>query len=90
MTVASGAASGVRPPHIKSVPSNFMFGPPVIAYIQNFISKMCPPCCEILAAGLTAWREATSRCFGRPCCFGHRQIFHLISKNENSNTDLCI
>ena len=38
----------------------------------------------------TAWREATSCYFARPCCFGHSEIFHLIFKNENSCTALCI
>ena len=38
----------------------------------------------------TAWREATSCWFGRPCCFGHSEIVHSIFKNENSCTDLCI
>ena len=28
MAVASGGASGARPPHLNSVPSYFMFGPP--------------------------------------------------------------
>ena len=27
----------------------------------------------------------TSDCFGRPCCFGHSEILHLIFKNENSS-----
>ena len=37
----------------------------------------------------TAWWEAASCCFARPCCCGHSEIFHFLSKNENS-TDLCI
>jgi len=36
-------ASGVRPPHLKSVPPYFMFGSPVAAYIQYCIFKMWPP-----------------------------------------------
>ena len=39
---------------------------------------------EMLAYCRWSWREATS------CCFGHSKIFHLIFKNENSCTDLCI
>ena len=31
------------PPHLKSVPPHFTFGPPVAAYIQYCILKMCPP-----------------------------------------------
>jgi len=27
MAVASGGASGARPPHLNSVPPHFMFGP---------------------------------------------------------------
>jgi len=45
-------ASGARPPHLKSVPPHFMFGPPVAAYIQYCILKMCHP---LLV-------------FGSPCC----------------------
>ena len=41
--VASQGASGVRPPHLKSVSPHFTFGPPVDAYIQHCILKMCPP-----------------------------------------------
>ena len=41
--VASGKASGARPPHLKSVPPHFTFGPPVAAYIQYCILKMWPP-----------------------------------------------
>ena len=38
----------------------------------------------------TKWREATSWCFGRPCYFCHSETFHLIFKNANSSTYLCI
>jgi len=29
--------------------------------------------------------EVPSCCFGRPCCFGHSEIFNLIFKNENTS-----
>jgi len=36
--------SGDRPSHLKSVPPIWcLAGPPVVAYIQYCISKMCPP-----------------------------------------------
>ena len=52
--------NGDRPSRLKSVPPIWcLAGPPVVAYIQYCISKMCPlcgfrpPCCEILATGLS-------------------------------------
>ena len=41
--VASGGASGARPPHLKSVHPHFTFGPLFAAYIQYSILKTCPP-----------------------------------------------
>ena len=40
------------PPHLKSVPPNFTFGPPVAAYIQYCIFKMWPP---LLVFGPSFW-----------------------------------
>jgi len=53
-------------PHLKSVPPHFTFSPLVATYIQYSILKMCPPllvlappsgfwppCCYILATGLS-------------------------------------
>ena len=39
---SAGGGSGARPPYLKSVPPHFRFGPPVAAYIQYCILKMCP------------------------------------------------
>ena len=63
--VGSGGASGDRPPHLKSVPPHFMFGPPVAAYIQYCILKMCPPLlvfgpsvCFLALPAAKFWRRA--------------------------------
>jgi len=38
----------------------------------------------------TSWWEATPCCFGRSCCLGPRETYHVIFTTENSRTDLCI
>ena len=57
--VASGEASGARPPYLKSVLRHLTFGPAVAAYFQCCILKLClsfwflpSPCSYILATGL--------------------------------------
>jgi len=42
MAVTIGGASGARPPHLKSVPPHFTFGPLVATYIHYCIFKMWP------------------------------------------------
>jgi len=51
-------ASGARPPHLKSVPPHFTFGPPVAAYIQYCILKIWSPS--------VFWPLLLV--FGPPCC----------------------
>ena len=51
-------ASGARPSHLKSVPPHFTFGPPVAAYIQYCILKMCSPFCFLAPPAATSWRRA--------------------------------
>jgi len=41
--VDSGGGKWGPSPHLESVPPHFTFGPPVVAYIQYCILKMCPP-----------------------------------------------
>jgi len=41
-----------QPPHLKSVPPHFTFGPPVAAYIQHCILKIWPP---LLVFGPSFW-----------------------------------
>ena len=66
--VASGGGSGARLPHLKSVPPHFTFGPPVAAYIQYCILRMCPPSGSLplhLVFGPPAaksWRRAWLEC----------------------------
>ena len=50
-SVASGGASGARPPPLKSVPLHFTFGPLVAPYIQYSVLKTCPPAAK-------SWRRA--------------------------------
>jgi len=54
--VASGGASGARPPHMKSVLPHFTFGPLIAAYIQYSILKMWP---TLLVFGPSFWFLAT-------------------------------
>ena len=48
-------------------------------------TKCWPP----VDGGLHGGRQHRVACY-RPCCFGHREIFHLICKHESSCTDRCI
>ena len=45
-------SSGARPPHLKSVPPYFTFGPLVAPYIQYSVLKMWPP---LLVFGPSIW-----------------------------------
>jgi len=56
--VASGGASGARPPHLKSVHPHFTFGPLFAAYIQLQYFKNVPP----------FWFLAPPCGFCPPCC----------------------
>jgi len=65
MVVASGGASGARPPHLRSVPPHFTFGPPVATYIQYCILKMWPP---LLVFDPSFWFLAPPSSFWLLCC----------------------
>ena len=58
-----------------------------------FLSLACAPTlCKSLAS-CTSSSNTNARGWyqNQPCCFGHREIFHLIFKNENSASPvLCI